>query len=213
MADLRDEVAAAADPDQDPRHTAKPAAVRDDAWHDRVAGAGDRVQAAGDRAAAAADRQAAARDRRLAAVDGLTGVYTREAGLAEIERDVARAGRARHPLVLAFVDVDQLKAVNDTFGHAAGDQLLQKVASTLTAALRPYDLVIRYGGDEFLCAIEGIDAATARPRLARVNTLLTQAGGGSVSVGLAELQAQESAQHLIARADADLYLQRQRRTG
>lgn len=214
VADLRDEVAVARALDEDQPDTADPVTVRNDAWHDRVAGARDRVQAAGDRAAAFADRQAAARDRRHAAVDGLTGVYTREAGLIEIERDVARAGRTGHPLVLAFVDVDRLKLVNDTLGHAAGDRLLQQVATTLAAALRPYDLVIRYGGDEFLCAIEGVDATTARPRLARVNNLLRQAvGGGSVSVGLAEFQPPETAGDLIARADADLYLQRQRRIG
>lgn len=215
-ADFRDQVADVREHRDDPTQQGSPVSAAQDRTHaraDRVSGASDRVHAAHDRHDASADRQAAARDRRQAAVDGLTGVYTRKAGLVELERDLARVRRTGHALVLAFVDVDHLKTINDRLGHAAGDRLLQQVADALTAALRPYDLVIRHGGDEFLCAIQGIDAAIARPRLARVNTLLAEAGErGSISVGLAELQPHESSQDLIARADADLYRRRRHRT-
>lgn len=180
---------------------------------DRVAAAEDRSAAAADRQQALADRMAAARDRRSASLDGLTGTYNRYAGVLQLRRDVARAARAGHLLVVAFIDLDHLKMINDTQGHAAGDRALTAVAQALLTAVRPYDLVIRYGGDEFLCAVEGIDAAAARLRFSRVNQLLGDSGVDrvSVTVGLAEMQPGETPDALIARADADLYQQRRQR--
>ena len=192
------------------------AADRERALRDRGAGASDRVDAELDRASAMADRGASAGDRLQASTDGLTGVYTREAGLLELERDLARVRRTGDPLVLAFVDVDHLKLTNDARGHAAGDRLLRGVAETLRAALRDYDLIIRYGGDEFVCALSGLNMADATKRLAFVNASLAEANEhGSVTVGLAELRPGDSPEDLVARADAALYRQRrqQRRTG
>ena len=177
------------------------------AYGDRVAAANDRADAATDRQAALADRMAAARDRRQAAVDGLTGAYNREAGLLELGRDVARAARSGRLLIVAFIDVDHLKIINDEQGHAAGDRALITVADVLHTTLRPYDLVIRYGGDEFICAAEGIDLHAARLRFIRVNELLARAGL-SVTAGLAKLRTGDTIEQVIARADADLYQQR-----
>ncbi|WP_157695626.1 GGDEF domain-containing protein [Nakamurella panacisegetis] len=212
-ASIRDEAASAREERLAADQAALSSMARDDRLHardDRTAGAGDRIDAKHDREEAAADRQAAAEDRYVASVDGLTGLCSRAAGLVELNLDMARARRAGHGMVLAFIDVDDLKGINDTLGHAAGDLLLQRVAHALKAALRPYDLVMRYGGDEFLCAIEGIDVAAARARFARVNRFLAEdgAGGGSVTIGLADLGDQESLPALIAEADADLYRQR-----
>ena len=179
---------------------------------DRVAAANDRTDAALDRHEALADRMAAARDRRQACLDGLTGAYNREAGMVELNRDLARAARTGQLVVVAFLDVDHLKAINDTHGHAAGDRALIAVADALTAALRPYDLVVRYGGDEFLCAVQDIDVQGARLRFGRVNEHLARtANGVAVTAGVALLRAGESTDEVIARADADLYQQRQLR--
>ena len=179
---------------------------------DRVAAANDRADAAGDRHEALVDRMAAARDRRHASLDGLTDAYNRDAGLMELYRDLARASRSGQWPVVAFLDVDHLKVINDTQGHAAGDRALNAVAHALMAVLRPYDLVIRYGGDEFLCVVEGVDVEAAELRFKRIDALLAKAGYGvTVTVGLAQLRPGESTDSVIARADADLYRQREQR--
>ena len=187
---------------------------RDTALVDRGASASERTYAEHDRSTALADRGASAREREYASVDDLTGVYLRGAGFVELEREIARARRTEQPLVLAFVDVDRLKAINDSRGHAAGDRMLLEVAKTLAAKLRSYDLIIRYGGDEFVCALAGLNMADATKRLALVNAALAGAAEpGSVTVGLAELQADESPEDLVARADAALYRERQQKRG
>ena len=115
------------------------------------------------------------------------------------------------PLTLAFVDVDGLRAVNNSRGHAAGDRMLREIANTLQGILRPYDLIIRWGGDEFVCVMTGMALRAAAERLAHVNAALAEAPErGSVTIGLAELQSDDSPIDLIARADAALYRERQR---
>jgi diguanylate cyclase (GGDEF)-like protein len=158
-------------------------------------------------------------DRRLkkldqeAAVDELTGVLRRRAGLAALDREVARAQRTRgSELALAFIDVDGLKAVNDTLGHAAGDRLLQAVSRELKQSLRRQDLVFRYGGDEFVCALSGINSAEAWQKLEEVKAkLLAHLGRQPFSIGLAALRDGETAEQLVARADGALYAERRLR--
>ena len=87
-------------------------------------------------------------------MDSLTGVWLRGPGLAELQREIDRVRRGSGRLVVAYVDVDGLKAVNDTTGHAAGDAILQYAVGVLHAHLRSYsELIVRLGGDEFLCAM------------------------------------------------------------
>ena len=186
------------------------AADRGGAKRDRKGGASDRTQAADDRAAASGDRLISAEERAACSIDSLTGAHRRDVGIIELERELARAKRTGQPLALAFVDVDDLKGRNDAFGHAAGDQLLRATADAIKSQLRSYDLIVRFGGDEFLCAVTDVPIAEAAKRFSRVNADLTATRQASVTVGLAEFQADDSLEDLVARADRALYRERQR---
>jgi diguanylate cyclase (GGDEF)-like protein len=188
------------------------ASERVEAELDRKTALVDRSEGAAHRLQASADREASAKDRESAVIDGLTGVYRRGPGLAELDREIARAKRARQPLVVAFFDVDHLKVINDSRGHVAGDRMLQQVVGAIRKAVRSFDLIIRYGGDEFVCAFPGIAVADVTKRVATINAaLLKGSEPGSVTVGFAELTADDSRDELIKRADADLYRARGQR--
>ncbi|MEA2194041.1 MAG: hypothetical protein QOG42_475 [Solirubrobacteraceae bacterium] len=175
------------------------------AAEDRQAALVDREQAARDRLQALADRQALARQLTIAETDALTGVRTRAAGLVELDHEVDRCRRGEGSLVVAYVDVVGLKALNDSEGHGAGDALLKRVVAQMRSRLRSYDLIMRLGGDEFLCAMSNITMADARERFRSVAEGLTASPQpGSIRSGLAELVPDETAGMLIARADSEL---------
>lgn len=216
-AEVRDEAAEARDRRAEARDEAgtgpDPAAAADRAGarRDRHGGAGDRKHAAGDRLAASTDRTLSARERTAASIDGLTGAHSRDAGLVELARETARAKRTQTPLVLAFIDVDGLKATNDSLGHPAGDQLLRRVVATLRAHFRSYDLVVRFGGDEFLCALLDLNITAAAERFSLIKADLAAQPHASITAGLAELTEHDSLDDLIARADAALRTERRQR--
>jgi diguanylate cyclase (GGDEF)-like protein len=174
----------------------------------REGGARDRTRAADDREAASADRVTSAKDREASSIDELTGAHRRGAGLLELERDITRAKRTNQSFVLAFVDVDGLKVTNDALGHAAGDQVLCQVVDVLRRHLRSYDLIIRFGGDEFVCSLMDLTIAEAAKRFLLIDTDLADSHHVSVTAGLAELQSDDSVDDLIARADEALYRER-----
>ena len=186
---------------------------------DRARAAADRVKASNDRARAAAERIEAAHERaeaqRLlaaaedalngATTDELTGARSRQFGMEEIARELRRAHRTETPLVLAFVDVDGLKRVNDTQGHPAGDEVLRRTGEALRAGVRAYDLVVRFGGDEFVCAMPNVTEARARPRFEKIAaTLASIDPDHSITYGLTERLPGDGLADLIARADSDL---------
>jgi diguanylate cyclase (GGDEF)-like protein len=189
------------------------------AERDRARAAADRAKAADDRARASADREEAARERaealrnraesadnlKLASTDDLTGAWTRKFGLEEVSRELERAHRTGATLMLAFIDVDGLKQVNDSQGHLAGDALLQLVGETLRAKVRSYDVIVRYGGDELVCAMPNVSVPQARARFEKIAAALTAINAEhSVTFGLAQAEPAESLHELIARADTDL---------
>ena len=158
----------------------------------RARAADQRDAAARDRQLAAEDRDRAHHDRRAAAealeresIDHLTGALGRRAGRAAIQREMARATRFGETLVLIFVDVDGLKATNDDRGHLAGDSVLRATARCLTEGLRAYDVVMRFGGDEFVCTLSDQDADGAQTRVAHIAARLAEvAEGQTITVGL-----------------------------
>jgi diguanylate cyclase (GGDEF)-like protein len=176
---------------------------------DRRRAARDRRRASHDRRRARNDRRQANNDRQQAGLDSLTGALRRDRGAVDLQREIDRARRSDGLLIVAFVDIDGLKVINDTHGHAAGDRALRAVATALLDGLRSYDLVVRYGGDEFLCGLPGSDLDAAQRRFDAVaRTLAEQDSGTSVSIGLAELGSRDSLEALTARADASLYATR-----
>jgi diguanylate cyclase (GGDEF)-like protein len=189
------------------------------AERDRWRAAADRAKAADDRARSVEDREQAALERtearqnrvesadalKLAATDVLTGAWARKFGLEEVSRELERAHRTGTAFVLAFIDVDGLKQVNDSQGHLAGDAQLQLVGETLRANLRPYDVVVRFGGDEFVCAMSNLGLPEARARFEKIAAALTAVDAEhSVTFGVVEAEPADGLQDLIARADADL---------
>jgi diguanylate cyclase (GGDEF)-like protein len=137
--------------------------------------------------------------------DELTGARTRMFGLEEVSRELDRAQRTGGTLVLAFVDVDGLKQVNDDKGHLAGDALLKLVGETIRASVRPYDLVVRYGGDEFVCGMSSMSVLEATARFDRIAAALASVSPEhSVTFGIAEAERGDGLQELLARADAAL---------
>jgi diguanylate cyclase (GGDEF)-like protein len=183
----------------------------------------DGRRAARDREQAAKDRQVAETERRRAAAmlatacrDDLTGALTRRAGRERLRAEIIRAHRSDTTLCVAFLDVDGLKRVNDAHGHRAGDEILAAVGIALREGLRAYDSVIRYGGDEFVCVIPGVDEQTAAAAVNRAGGRAAElVAGASFAAGYASLQRDDDVDDIIHRADVDMYEQKrspQRRT-
>ncbi len=128
----------------------------------------------GRRILAAQDELIAAREalRSQAAHDPLTGLWNHGETLKILEQEVARAARSAEPLAVFMVDLDHFKLINDRHGHLAGDAILRDVARRLTAGVRPYDAVGRYGGEEFLIVAPGIDPEGALEIASRVRELV-----------------------------------------
>jgi diguanylate cyclase (GGDEF)-like protein len=143
----------------------------------------------------------------VARTDALTGVLNHGAMQVRIREEIARARRDGTPLGAVILDLDDFKSVNDTRGHAAGDELLRKVAGALQLELRPYDQVARYGGDEFVLLLPGSDEQMT----AHVAERCRDAIGGKCSIGVAAWHDGLDADGLLEQADRALMLAK--RTG
>ncbi|MCA3720894.1 GGDEF domain-containing protein [Phenylobacterium sp.] len=155
----------------------------------------------------------------LADEDPLTPVLNRRALMRELERIRTFSRRYRSPAALVYLDLDDFKAVNDRFGHSAGDLALRAVADRLKSQMTEGDLVARVGGDEFavILAQAGLHAAEVRARnLARsLEAAPVQFGEWSaplhVSYGVSEIHPDVEGEDLLARADAAMYARRRER--
>ncbi|MGE5477740.1 MAG: diguanylate cyclase [Bacteroidales bacterium] len=150
----------------------------------------------------------------LATVDPLTGLANRQTMRTQLTGERDRAIRQRLPLSLALTDIDHFKKINDSFGHAQGDKVLRAVAAVLRGTVRPYDVVYRYGGEEFLICLPGTNAETGAQVLERIRQAvaaleLTDDKGTPIPVtatfGVAEVDADTSVDDAIEHADKALY--------
>jgi diguanylate cyclase (GGDEF)-like protein len=147
----------------------------------------------------------------LATTDELTGIANRRRFHEELARQSALAERHRHPLALLLFDLDDFKAVNDTFGHHAGDEVLRAVASILGARARQGDLPARLGGDEFALLLPHTGTDEARLLAEDLQTAIAATGHGiGASVGVVSLEDCRSSE-LLLEADRFLYRAKQHR--
>jgi diguanylate cyclase (GGDEF)-like protein len=182
------------------------AAIRARAGADRARAAADRKQAAEDRAAAGRDRDQAREELEHAELDPLTGAFGRGLGMIALEHEISRARHGDGRLVLAFVDIDELKRINDSQGHAAGDAVIRDVVTAIHTHVRSYDPVVRVGGDEFVCALADCTPEEAAQRFQSiVATIQLTQPDASISVGLAALRPEDTLEQLVARGDRALY--------
>ncbi len=108
-----------------------------------------------------------------ATYDSLTGLFNRMAILQTLEREVSRSNREKKPLAVIMADLDHFKEINDTYGHQAGDEVLQETARRMLGSLRAYDCVGRYGGEEFLVVAPGSDVNGATELAERLRSSIS----------------------------------------
>lgn len=141
--------------------------------------------------------------------DGLTGLHNRFYLRDALTRMLARSDRDGGALSLLMLDIDHFKAVNDRFGHLTGDSVLRHVGAALAEAIRAGDLAVRFGGEEFVVVLSGIDRHDAEAMAARVREALAATPEDlpaiTVSVGIAERRPDEHGDDLLERADRALY--------
>jgi diguanylate cyclase (GGDEF)-like protein len=150
--------------------------------------------------------------------DPLTGVYNRSVMETLMRREVGLAQRHGAPLSLMFLDIDNFKNINDSIGHAVGDEIIKAFADCVQRCIRTTDILARYGGDEFVLLLNNTPAEGAlllaeRIRKSVEETGLLQVHGHKLrittSIGMAALAAGDSFETLCARADDNLYQAKQ----
>jgi diguanylate cyclase (GGDEF)-like protein len=155
--------------------------------------------------------------RQQATHDGLTGLLNRSSVMEILHKELARAQRDHSPLSLLLVDLDHFKQINDEHGHLVGDAVLREASARMKSAIRRYDAIGRYGGEEFLVVLPGCDAAGGTAQAERLRLALAarpfSINGEAISVTCSigcTLHKDSSADSLIREADEALYRAKQR---
>jgi diguanylate cyclase (GGDEF)-like protein len=157
---------------------------------------------------------------RMATMDPLTGAYNRRTFHEIAERELSRARRAGQPLSIIVLDIDHFRPVNETYGNRVGDEVLQRIADIVRTVLRKEDMLVRYGGEEFLVMLPDVPGPGAVVVAGRIRKAIEaqalEVGGHvlpiTVSVGVSARldEGPESIENLLARADEALSLAKQR---
>jgi diguanylate cyclase (GGDEF)-like protein len=146
----------------------------------------------------------------LATTDSLTGAYNRAKFEEIIELEIERAKRFIHPLSILMFDIDNFKGVNDTYGHAVGDEVLKEFTGIARAHTRKINHLIRWGGDEFIIVpvettLSGAVILSKRLRGAIEDFDFTKAGSVTASFGVAQYREEDTKETLLKRLDDALY--------
>jgi diguanylate cyclase (GGDEF)-like protein len=147
--------------------------------------------------------------RNLAMIDPLTGLYNRRFAEQRLAAEVARSERRGHPLTVLTLDLNNFKEINDTYGHPAGDQVLQEFASRLNKVIRGSDLAVRLGGDEFLVVLPECTLEQLKLVLERLSSFELEWQGQKIpvtfSAGWKDYEQGDRPEEMLAGADQALY--------
>jgi diguanylate cyclase (GGDEF)-like protein len=149
---------------------------------------------------------------RLSTVDSMTGLFNRSFFFTALEREIARGDRSGRAFCLVMLDLDDLKSVNDRFGHVSGDQVLRSVADVVRSGVRKIDVAARYGGDEFVALLPETDPTGGWVVAEKIRQMVAEQGmpgidpAPTVSVGVVSYPADgRSADALLVSADRAMY--------
>ena len=152
--------------------------------------------------------------KRLTIEDSLTGLYNSRHFFEQLDKEINRSERYLHPISLIFIDVDNFKEINDTYGHMIGDKILAFIAKHIKACLRSNDSAYRFAGDEFTIILPETTASEAKFVANRILSKFTnesfminekEISGITSSIGIAEYQIDEGYQQFVHRADVTMY--------
>jgi len=175
--------------------------------------------------AAAAEQKLVEQNKRIAFLeslsrtDELTGLLNRRGFVEELRRSLARARRSGEAGVVIFCDVDAFKSINDTYGHAAGDEVLRAIGQTIIASVREIDTVARLGGDEFAVLLANTNRRDGAKRARMLQRELDRAIHAigddlirvGVSLGIEPYGPHDEIEDLLARADMEMYCNKRRK--
>ncbi len=150
-----------------------------------------------------------------ATLDGLTLLYNRNYFGNQLQRCIWKSRKDNLPISVIMIDIDHFKQINDTYGHAKGDEVLAKVAQIIRKQIRESDLAFRYGGEEFLVALPGISLDEAVKIAERIREAIKNTNFGirrkvTVSCGITEYRAGDTLKEFVKRADKALYTAKNR---
>ena len=152
--------------------------------------------------------------KRLTIEDSLTGLYNSRHFFEQLDKEIKRSDRYLHPISLIFIDIDNFKKVNDTYGHMIGDKILAFIAKQIKACLRSNDSAYRFAGDEFTIILPETTASEAKFVADRILSKFTnesfminkkEIAEITSSIGIAEYQINEGHQQFVHRADVTMY--------
>jgi diguanylate cyclase (GGDEF)-like protein/PAS domain S-box-containing protein len=171
------------------------------------------LQCFGDNSSLLAMREKAAELEKMALIDPLTCIGNRRYADISLQNKISELKRYGWPFGVMFIDIDNFKRVNDSYGHAAGDEMLKRVAQEMYSNLRSFDFIFRWGGEEFLVIVTNIDKNRLRKSAERLRTMVqnTRLSLGkdiiqvSISIGGTMTLPEDTEKSIFGRIDAFMY--------